>query len=98
MDTFARNRGDIHERMNETFGGMFPVDEFEAMAERNMALMQRTMEMFSGIPAGERREEPKPETDGQDEAPDVGAVLDRLDKMQAQLDALSGRGRKGDDD
>ena len=98
MDTFARNRGDIRERMNETFGGVFPVGEFEAMAERNMALMQRTMEMFGGFPAGERREEPMPETDGQDEAPDVGAVLDRLDKMQAQLDALSGRSRKGDDD
>ena len=98
MDTFARNRGDIRERMNETFGGVFPVGEFEAMAERNMALMRRTMEMFGGFPASERREEPKPETDGQEEAPDVGAVLDRLDKMQAQLDALSGRSRKGDDD
>ena len=100
METFARNRGDMRERMNETFGGMFPVDEFEAMAERNMALMQRTMEMFAGFPAGERREEPKPaaDGDGQDEATDVGAVLDRLDKMQAQLDALSGQGGKRDDD
>ena len=98
MDTFSRNRGDIRERMNESFGGMFPVDEFQAMAERNMAMMQRTMEMFAGMPAGERREEPKPDGDGQDEAPDVGAVLDRLDRMQAQLDALSGQGRKNDDD
>ena len=97
METFVRNRGDIRERMNETFGGIFPVDEFEAMAERNIALMQRTMEMFAGFPAGERRAEPKPETGGEDEA-DVGAVLDRLDKMQAQLDALSGRSRKVADD
>ena len=102
MDTFTRNRGDIRERMNETFGGMFPVDEFEAMAERNMALMQRTMEMFAGFPAGERRDEPKPDGDGDkedgEESPDVGAVLDRLDKMQAQLDALSGRNQKAADD
>ena len=98
MDTFTRNQGDMRARMNETFGGMFPVGELEAMAERNMALMQRTMEMFSGIPAGERRAEPKPDGDGQEEAADVGAVLDRLDKMQAQLDALSGRGRKDGDD
>ena len=97
METFARNQGDMRERMNSSFGGMFPVDEFEAMAERNMALMQRTMEMFSGLPAGERQEEPKPDGDG-DEAADVGDVLDRLDKMQAQLDALSGRGSKGDAD
>ena len=97
METFARNQGDMRERMNSSFGGMFPVDEFEAMAERNMALMQRTMEMFSGFPAGERQEEPKPDGDG-DEAADVGDVLDRLDKMQAQLDALSGRGGKGDAD
>ena len=97
METFARNQGDMRERMNSTFGGMFPVDEFEAMAERNMALMQRSMEMFSGFPAGKRQEEPKPDGDG-DEAVEVGDVLDRLDKMQAQLDALSGRGSKGDDD
>ena len=97
METFARNRGDMRKRMNESFGGMFPVDEFEAMAERNMALMQRTMEMFAGIPAGERREKPKPDNDG-DGVADVGAVLDRLDKMQAQLDALSGHGRKDGDD
>ena len=97
METFARNQGDMRERMNSSFGGMFPVDEFEAMAERNMALMQRTMEMFSGFPAGERQEEPKPDGNG-DEAADVGDVLDRLDKMQAQLDALSGRGSKGDAD
>ena len=97
METFARNQGDIRERMNQTFGGMFPVDEFEAMAERNMALMQRTMEMFAGVPATERQSEPKPDTGGEDEA-DVGAVLDRLDKMQAQLDALSGRSRKVADD
>ncbi|MDE0202756.1 MAG: polyhydroxyalkanoate synthesis repressor PhaR [Rhodospirillaceae bacterium] len=97
METFARNRGDIRERMNSSFGGMFPVDEFQAMAERNMALMQRTMGMFSGIPAGERREEPKPDGDG-DEPVDVGAVLDRLDKMQAQLDALSGRSQKDGDE
>ena len=98
MDTFSRNRGDIRERMNESFGGMFPVDEFQAMAERNMAMMQRTMEMFAGMPAGERREEPKPDGDGQEDAPDVGAVLDRLDRMQAQLDALSGQGRKDGED
>ena len=98
MDTFSRNRGDIRERMNESFGGMFPVDEFQAMAERNMAMMQRTMEMFAGMPASERREDAKPDGDGQEEAPDVGAVLDRLDRMQAQLDALSGQGRKDGDD
>ena len=97
METFTRNRGDIRERMNESFGGMFPVGEFEAMAERNMALMQRAMEMFTGFPAAERQAEPKPDTDGNEEEPDVGAVLDRLDKMQAQLDALSGRTRKGGD-
>ena len=97
METFARNQGDMRARMNETFGGVFPTGELEAMAERNVALMQRTMEMFSGFPAGEPRAEPKPAAGDEAEA-DVAAVLDRLDKMQAQLDALSGRTRKGEDD
>ena len=98
MENFTRNQGDIRARMNETFGGMFPVDELEAMAERNVSLMQRTMEMFAGVPAGERNAEPDPEAEGDagsDGAAEVDTVMDRLDKIQAQLDALSGRDRKG---
>ena len=98
METFARNQGDIRKRMNEAYGGMFPTDELEAMAERNVALMQRTMEMFAGFPAGARREESKPDAGNGDGAGDVGAVMDRLDRMQAQLDALSGRSAKDGDD
>ena len=113
METFARNQGDISKRMNEAFGGMFPVDELEALAERNIALMQRTMEVFAGFPGDERRAAEKPggggNADGRaggnaggnsggpsdgEAAVDVGDVLDRLDRMQAQLDALSGRARK----
>ena len=98
MENFTRHQGDIRARMNETFGGMFPVDELEAMAERNVSLMQRTMEMFAGVPAGERNAEPDPEAEGDagsDGAAEVDTVMDRLDKIQAQLDALSGRDRKG---
>ena len=77
------------------------------MAERSVAPMQRTMEAFAGVPAGEPNAEPDPEAEaeaggeaGDDGAADggtadVGTVMDRLDRMQAQLDALSGRDRKG---
>ena len=102
MESFTRNQGDIRKRMNESFGGMFPVDELEAMAEHNVAMMQRTMEMFAGVPAGERNAEPNPQAEGNaegeaggDGAADVDTVMERLDKIQAQLDALSGRDRKG---
>ena len=117
METFARNQGDMRARMNEAFGGMFPADELEAMAERNVALMQRTMQMFGGFPAGQGGAEAKPDAgdgtgdgtgadpgaaesaDGSAaESADVGAVMDRLDRMQAQLDALSGRAAKDGDD
>jgi polyhydroxyalkanoate synthesis repressor PhaR len=97
MDTFTRNQGDIRARMNDSFGGMFPADELGAMAERNVALMQRTMQMFAGFPAGQEPKESVPDADG-DETADVDAVMDRLDRMQAQLDALSGRGRAGRDE
>ena len=70
------------------------------MAERSVAPMQRTMEMFAGVPAGEPNAEPEAEAEaggeaGDGGAADVGTVMDRLDRMQAQLDALSGRDRKG---
>ena len=92
METLARNRGDIRARMDDAFGGMFPVAELEDMARRNVETMQRTMALFAPFPAGRGDAEPKPAPGG---APtDVAAVLDRLDKLQAQLDALSARARK----
>lgn len=103
MESFTRNQGDFRARMNETWGGMFPVEELEAMAERNVALMQRTMEMFAGFPAGQAqgRTEPGAEAGdadgdgaGGDDAADVDSLMDRLDRMQAQLDVLSGRAGK----
>ncbi len=105
METFARNQGDIRARMNDAFGGMLPVEDIEAMTERNVQLMKRTMEMFSGVPAGQAGAAPNAASGGDagddtggDGAADVGAVMDRLDKMQQQLDALSGRDRKDADD
>ena len=113
METFARNQGDIRARMNDAFGGMMPVEDLEAMTERNVRLMKRTMEMFAGVPAGQAGAAPNAASGGDagddadgaasgdsggDGAADVGAVMDRLDKMQQQLDALSGRGRKDADD
>ena len=109
METFARNQDDISKRMSEAFGGMFPVNELEAMAERNVALMQRTMEVFAGFPGDERRAAQRPDGDADaggasdgasdgEAAVEVGDVIDRLDRMQAQLDALSGRARKDGED
>ena len=109
METFARNQGDIRKRMNEAYGGMFPTGELEAMAERNVALMQRSMQMFGGFPAGQGGAAPEPDAgddtganpgadESADESADAGAVMDRLDRMQAQLDALSGRAAKDGDD
>ncbi len=96
METFARNQGDIRAQMDKTFGGMFPVKELEAMAQHNVELMQRTMEMFPPFTAGRTTADSKPET--REGAADVNAVLDKLDEMQAQIDALSGRARKSEGD
>ena len=79
-------------RSDDAFGGMFPVAELEDMARRNVETMQRTMAMFAPFPAGRGNAEAKPASRA--EPPDVDAVLDRLDKLQAQLDALSTRARK----
>ncbi len=92
METLARHRGDIRARMDDAFGGMFPVAELEDMARRNVETMQRTMAMFAPFPAGRGNAEAKPAPRA--EPPDADAVLDRLDKLQAQLDALSARARK----
>ena len=96
MDTFARNQG-RHPRADEP-------DLRRHVPGRRVRSHGRAQHSANAAHHGDvRGRSPRRAADGaeaRDGEPvrreaDVDAVLDRLDKMQAQLDALSGRSPKG---
>jgi polyhydroxyalkanoate synthesis repressor PhaR len=97
MESFTRNQGDMRAQMEKAFGGMFPVNDLDAIRKHNVELVQRTMEMFT--PFGRDGAEQASAGKNREEAGDLDALLEKLNEMQAQLDALtrgSQKGRRGD--
>ncbi len=100
MENFSHNQERMRSRIDEAFGGMFPVAEFEELGRQNMAAFQKALNMFSPLGAGggeARAAKPAPtasdmpEAAGQnaDEDDEISILKGQLDGMQAQLDKLA---------
>ena len=100
MENFSHNQERMRSRIDEAFGGMFPVAEFEELGRQNMAAFQKALNMFSPLGAGggaSRAAKPAPtasdmpEAAGQnaDEDDEISILKGQLDGMQAQLDKLA---------
>ncbi len=92
METFSRDQERMRANLEQAFGGFFPFKQFEEMGKTNMAVFQRTMNMFAPPPgAGAPADGGNGEGGGQaaDEAePELADLRLKLDAMQRQLDAL----------
>lgn len=103
MENFSHNQERMRSRVDEAFGGIFPVAEFEEMGRQNMAAFQKTLNIFSplGAGAGNHRggeaaaqSAAKPSEADDDNAEDgdeISLLKSQLDNMQAQLDKLARR-------
>ena len=105
MENFSHNQERLRARIEETFGGIFPMAEFEEMGRQNMAAFQKALNMFSPLGAGASGNEPcaaKPqpapsEPSKKNETPghkagngdEISVLKGQLDSMQAQLDDLA---------
>jgi len=53
MDNFVQSQGQVREQMEKSFGTMMPMggipdaDQLQQMAQKNMDIMQKTMQMFT---------------------------------------------------
>ncbi len=95
MQSFARNQEQMRHYLRDATGGLMPFAQFEEMGKQNAALFERAMKMFApyyGDDAankdGGKREEPE---SAQEQLEELRAKLNR---MQKQLDALTGNGRE----
>ncbi len=86
MQSFARNQEQMRDYMKNTLEGMFPFSPFEEMGKQNVAFFENAMKMFTPF-----------YKDGEGEPGQPRSPLDdlqaRLNAMQHQLDALSGKGK-----
>lgn len=92
MQSFSRNQEQMRDYFQNTLGGMFPFGRFEEMGKQNLAMLERTMRMFS--PFGNEREDeipsatpmpPRPQAGGQS----LDELQKRLDDLQRQIASIS---------
>ena len=98
MDSFSRDQERMRAYLEQAFGGFFPFKQFEEMGKANMAVFQRTMNMFAppgsgGAPARGGGDAGGGEGGGGAAAdaaePELSDLKLKLDAMQRQLDALA---------
>jgi len=103
MENLTKNQRQVRDMMSQTFGQMFPFGGQEAggamedMVKNNMAMFQRTMEMFypgQGGTAtnGNGKAEPEASDDNGASRDDLEALKGQIDALQQQLNAIAKRG------
>lgn len=100
MENFTRNQEQIRSNLEEAFGGMFPFQQMQELGKQNMAMFEQALSMFSpfntpGAANGttDRTGAPQAGTAENDAESneELRTLRDQLDRMQAQLDELSGQ-------
>jgi polyhydroxyalkanoate synthesis regulator protein len=88
MNTFASQQEKWRESM-KAFGGLAPLNAFEDMARRNMAMFEQAFGMFMPRTRTPERQDPEPPPavpTAHDTGADAGA--NALDALQAQIKAM----------
>ena len=99
MQAFARNQEQMREYMEDTLGGISPFGQFEEMSQKNMAMFEEAMKVFTPFYAGNGSAKKPAGKKGaaadSPEAPDdqLDDLRSQLQQMQRQLDKLSRDGK-----
>ncbi|WP_022727636.1 polyhydroxyalkanoate synthesis repressor PhaR [Fodinicurvata sediminis] len=97
MDAFAANQEAMAKNMQETMGGVFPFGNMEELGKQNMAMLQRTMSMFTPFAEeGEQKSQNSPEQDttssaGSSDKAAASSAQNReeqLEQLQKQVEEL----------
>jgi len=94
MDSFTKNQEAMRNRIAEAFGGGGQV--LEAMTRQNLAMFERTMQMFSPFTPKPRAQEEEPKGNGTAEpkakpSEDISELKNEMEEMRRQLAELSQR-------
>jgi polyhydroxyalkanoate synthesis repressor PhaR len=93
MESFSKAQETMRENMSRAFGASTPMAAFEEQAQRNMALFQQALSMWSPFAAGVPGAAPKtaPPSDDDDNIKDqqLADLRKQMEAMQKQLDAMA---------
>ena len=100
MQAFTQNQEQMRDYMENAIDGLSPFGQFEEMSQKNIAMFEEAMKMFTPFysgggnakkPAGKKKEPAASQETADDQLDDLRS---QLQQMQRQLDKLT-RGRKG---
>ncbi len=87
MEVFSANQERMRKSMQDTFGGMFPFPDIEAVNKQNMAIFEQAMKMFTPFGPGAGGEQAGG-TEGDEAQGGNAAAADQLTALKTQLDLL----------
>ena len=108
MKAFAKSKEQMRDYMEDSMGGLNPFGQFEEIGKQNVAMFEEAMKMFTplipGGPGAEGNEKPggtpgetkdnaKKAGGPKDDADQLDDLRNQLEKMQRQIDELSGGGK-----
>ena len=108
MKAFAKSQEQMRDYMEDSMGGLNPFGQFEEIGKQNVAMFEEAMKMFTplipGGPGAEGNEKPGGTPGGtkdnakktggpKDDADQLDDLRNQLEKMQRQIDELSGGGK-----
>lgn len=92
MESFAKAQEKMRENMSRAFGATTPMAAFEEQAQRNMALFQQALSMWSPFAPASTPSKPaaaneEPDTPNKDEQ--LAELRRKMEAMQKQLDQIA---------
>ena len=93
MESFAKAQEKMRENMSRAFGATTPMAAFEEQAQRNMAMFQQALSMWSPFGAGGAgaAKTSAPEDDESSKDEQLAELRKQMEAMQKQLDAMAKR-------
>lgn len=86
MTAFTKDQDRTRDYMQEALGGMFPFSNFEEMGKKNMAMLEKTMGIFSPYRPQDSEGNGAPETQPASAAADPArGAVDALQSLQDQI-------------
>jgi polyhydroxyalkanoate synthesis repressor PhaR len=89
MESFAKAQETMRENMSRAFGATTPMAAFEEQAQRNMALFQQALSMWSPFAAGAPGSAPKANASEDAKDQQLADLRKQMEAMQKQLDAMA---------
>lgn len=87
MTAFSRNQDQMRTQMQEAFGGfMGPFGSLEEMGKQNMAMLERTMRMFSPFPTGDQP--PTSQQSRGDTGQEIADLKEQVSALREQLETM----------